>query len=120
MTASALRKHPGNILYALAKRARKTSGGALVALESAGLASALAIWIWAPAHWQLALPGLALAAFGLWGIIDKTVAARGRRPDPLVLVILQALRFVVAACGVAAAVSAGYLIVGYLMGIFVL
>lgn len=116
MTAAALRRDPGNAFNALAHRARRTPPASLFALESAGLAAALAVWIWTPARMQLALPCLALSAFGLWGIMENVIAAGGRRMDPLFSVIVRSLQFVVAAAGAAAAAVAGYMIIGEMIG----
>jgi hypothetical protein len=116
VTAAALRRDPGNALNALARRARRTSHASLIALEAAGLTIALTVWVLAPGRWQLALPCLAVSAFGLWGLADKVIAAGGRRMDPLVFALLRVFQIVVAACGVAAAAVLGYLIVGRAIG----
>ena len=116
MTANVLRNDPGNALNALKARARATPGGRLFGLEATGLAIALAVWIWLPQRWPLALPFLAISAFGLWGATDRAlIAGRRRLPRP-VRYLLRALRWIVAAAGIIAAVSALYLFVGLLLG----
>lgn len=116
MTAAALRRDPGNVFIALARGARRTPALTLIVLESAGLTLALMVWTWAPARWQLALPCLALSAFGLWGLTDKAIAAGGRRIDPLLFVILRSFQLAVAGAGVTAAAVACYLLIGRAIG----
>ncbi|MDO8502170.1 MAG: hypothetical protein Q7S20_10035 [Gemmatimonadaceae bacterium] len=116
MTADTLRNDPGNALTALAGSARRAPNGWLVGAESIGLAAALAVWIWTPDRWALALPFLALSAYGLWGVVEH-VLQEGRRslPGP-VRMTLVAIRFLISAVGVAAAAAAGYAVVGAAIG----
>jgi hypothetical protein len=116
VTAAALRRDPGNAFNALATRARRASPASLVALETAGLFAALVVWAFFPARWQYALPLLAFSALGLWGVIDKMIASRGRQIDPLVEAVLRGLQLLVAVAGVTAATIAGYLIIGGAIG----
>ena len=116
MTADTLRNDPGNALNALKAQARRWRGERLAGIEATGLAVALAVWIWIPARWPLALPFLAMSAFGLWGITDLTlIAGRGRIPRPL-RYVLRGIRWLVAAVGVIAAAAALYLFFGALLG----
>ncbi len=116
VTVSLPRTEPGNALIALRKRARRTASRSLVTLECAGLAAALAIWIWAPGRWRLALPFLALSSFGLWGVTDRLISANRRRMDPLVEAALRSLRLAIAVAGTACAAAALYLALGKAIG----
>ena len=116
MTADTLRNDPGNALNALKAQARRWRGERLAGIEAIGLAVALAVWIWIPDRWPFALPFLAMSAFGLWGITDRTLLAGRRRiPRPL-RYALRGMRWLVAAAGVIAAVATLYLIFGALIG----
>lgn len=116
MTADTLRNDPGNALNALKTQARSWRGERLAGIEAIGLALALAVWIWIPERWPLALPFLAMSAFGLWGITDRTlVAGRRKIPRPL-RYALRGMRWLVAATGVIAAAAALYLFFGALIG----
>lgn len=116
MTADALRNDPGNALNALKTRARSTRADRLAEIEAAGFAVALAVWIWFPERWKLAIPFLALSAFGLWGITDRTLLSGWKRIPVPVRYVLRTLRWLFAAAGVIAAAATLYLIVGLLIG----
>ena len=116
MTVETFRNDPGNALSALKAQARRWRGERLAGVEAIGLAVALGVWIWIPERWPFALPFLALSAFGLWGITDRTlVAGRRRIPRPLRFA-LRGMRWLVAAAGVIAAAAALYLLFGALLG----
>ena len=116
MTADTRRNDPGNGLNALRSGARRTPNARLVGTEAAGLMVALVVWIWIPDRWPIALPFLAISAFGMWGVTDHTlVAGRSTMSQPL-WVFLRGFRWIVGFSGVVAAVSALYLIVGELIG----
>ncbi|MEO8193428.1 MAG: hypothetical protein ABI681_06225 [Gemmatimonadales bacterium] len=116
MTAASLRHDPGNALTALGDRARSMSSANLVALELAGLAIALALYMWLPRRLAFALPFLALSAFGLWGVVEHVVEERGRRMHRRARLLLRLFQLVFAVAGVVAAAATGYLIVGRLIG----
>jgi hypothetical protein len=116
MSAAALRRDPGNALDALANRARRTSAELLVGVEITGLVIALAIWIFAPDHWILALPFLAMSAFAVSGVIDQTIVAAGRRIDPLMSAVLRSFRVTIVAAAIMALAIAGYIILGRMIG----
>ena len=116
MTADILRNDPGNALNALKSRARSTPSERLAGIEAVGFGVALAIWIWFPERWKVAFPFLALSAFGLWGITDRTLLSGWRHiPRPL-RYLLRAMRWIFAAAGLAAATIALYLMFGVLLG----
>lgn len=116
MTADILRNDPGNVLNALKARARSTPSERLAQIEAVGLGIALAIWIWFPERWAIAFPFLALSAFGLWGITDRTLLSGWRHiPVPL-RYLLRAMRWIFAASGVVAAIATLYLTSGLLLG----
>jgi hypothetical protein len=116
VTSDILRNDPGNALNALKSRARSTPSERLAGIEAAGFGIALAIWIWFPENWQAAFPFLALSAFGLWGLTDRTLLSEWRHiPVPL-RYLLRALRWIFAAAGVSAAIITFYAICGWLLG----
>ena len=91
----------------------------LVAAEVVGFGGALAVIAWTPRTLELALVAAALGALGMWGVTDHMVEARPRTIAPLRLA-LSGLRFTIAALGMAAAIAAGYALIGRLMGVFIL
>lgn len=120
MTADTLRNDPGNILNALAARARRARSSALAASESVGLAVALAVYVWLPGHWPVALPFLALSAFGLWGLADHVLGAGRRSLSPLMRVAVRSFRWIVGLAGVVTAASVIYILAGILIGEIIL
>ncbi len=116
MTADILRNDPGNALSALKLRARRTGGARLFGFEAIGLAISLAVLIWLPERLPLALPFLAMSAFGLWGATDRALVTGWRKFPIPIRFLLRALRWLIAAAGVIAAAAALYVIVGVLLG----
>lgn len=116
MTADTLRNDPGNGLNALKSSARRTPDSRLVGTEAAGLLFSLVIWIWIPERWPLALPFLAISAFGMWGVTDHTLVAGRRTMSQPLWVFLRVFRWIVGFAGVVAVVATLYLIVGELIG----
>ena len=116
MTADTLRNDPGNALNALKARARATAIHRLAGIEAVGLAAALAVWIWFPSRWPVALPFLAVSAFGLWGITDRKLLTGWRHIPVPIRYLLRAMRWLFAAAGVIAVAMAIYLIFGVLIG----
>lgn len=116
MTADILRNDPGNALNALKARARITPSERLAGIEATGLGIALAVWIWLPERWAVALPFLALSAFGLWGITDRTLLSGWRRIPVPIRYLLRAIRWIFAAAGVIAAMATLYAIFGVVVG----
>jgi len=108
-----------NAFIAIAEKARRTSDRALVVAEGLGFAGAIAVVAFAPKTIELALLATALGAFGLWGVTDHMLEARRRLIAPLRW-ILSGFRFMIAAAGIAAAIGAGYALIGRLMGVFIL
>lgn len=95
-----------SIFDALARRARASPDGALVACAAAGLAAVVAAVAW-PALWLLALPGLAVGGFGGWGVTDRMASDLASEPGAArrALAALRALRLVAGVVGVAALVG---------------
>ncbi|HEX2722921.1 MAG TPA: hypothetical protein VHM24_08385 [Gemmatimonadaceae bacterium] len=116
MTEHAVPGYSGNALVALRARARATPWDRLVFVQAAGLAAALAVWMWLPAHSELALPFLSLSAFGIWGVVDRTLGAKRRTLAAPARYCLRALRWVVALLGVAAGAATLYLTAGAMIG----
>lgn len=82
----------------LAARARHASAGQLYTDAIAGILAAALVWYWRGAFWTLLLPfSIAVAAFGVWGVIDRLLAERpvGTR----VRVVLKTVRVLVAVAG---------------------
>lgn len=106
----------GNALDALKSSARRTRDSRLVGAEAAGLLFSLAVWICIPARWPVALPFLALSAYGIWGVTDHAlIAGRSTMSDGL-WHSLRCFRGMVGIAGAIAGVLALYLIVGKLVG----
>lgn len=96
-----------SILDAVARRARASSDGVLVACAAAGLVAAVTVAVAWPALWPLALPGLAVGGFGGWGVADRTASDLAGEPGAsrAMLGLLRALRLVAGVIGVAALVG---------------
>ena len=119
MSAALLRTDDGNAFSALASLARRASNGALVTFETAGLALALGIYAWAPARWPLILPCIAVTAYGLWGLCDHFVQSKSGRRFMTHRRLARSLARFTAAIGIVAALSAVYLFMGWLMGVYI-
>jgi hypothetical protein len=119
MTAAALRRDPGNVFVVIGDTARATSIQVLVALESAGLAGALAIYFWAPARWPFMLPCLALTALGLWGVCERLIASRAGHRHKRQRKLLRGVARAIAATGIAAMLLSFYLLMGWVMGVYI-
>ena len=109
-----------NAFFALAGRARRTSNAALVTAEIIGFAGAVAVPAFAPHRWELALPAVSVGAFGLWGITDHVISQVNRRTHRTFRSLLSAFRYAIAAAGIAAAIGFGYIVIGLMMGVFIL
>ena len=107
-----------NAFVAVGERARLASDKTLVAIEAAGFVLVLAVIGWAPHSLELALPGVAIGALGLWGVIDHMREARRRMFKPL-RKLLSGFQSLVAAAGIAATLAAGYALLGHIMGTWV-
>lgn len=100
---------------ALAEGARHASDAKLVGIETFGLAASLAVYLWQPERVQAALPFIAIAMFGLWGVSehfrrDLYFRAHG---GTAAVAVFQSL---VAAVGVLAAAAALFAVVGRAIG----
>ena len=104
----------------LAARARAAPDGRLVVDVIVGSLAALGVATWRPTGW-LALVGVAvcLAAFGLWGIVDRELRERVDAPDTRIARMLALLRIVVAGVGGLAAVAAMFAVLGVLLGTWI-
>jgi hypothetical protein len=109
----------GNAVNALAMRARRASAVTLVFFEAGGLILALSIYAWAPRRWPLILPCVALSAFGLWGLCDRFIESKSGRRFRTHRKILRWLERLIAALGIAAALGAAYLVIGWVMGVYI-
>ena len=118
-TAGELAGRPAGPYAVLAARARRASDGALAGAAAVGVLAAAAVAAWRPAWWALALPPVAVGAFGLWGILEREAAERraGRagRADALGLA-LRAVQWLAVVVGTAAAGLAALAVLGALLG----
>jgi hypothetical protein len=73
----------GESIFALvAQLARRASDGQLVIAAAIGIVAAAVVGLVRPAYWFVALPLLSVGCFGLWGIVERTVAERTARLGP--------------------------------------
>lgn len=97
----------------LAARARAASAPRLTADVVGGALVAGAVLVWRPSWWPLPLAAaLCFAAFGVWGIADRELAA-GHARGPL-----RAVRAAAAVLGAAAALLLAFGLVGLVVGPF--
>lgn len=118
MIARTVDQQSGNILVAIAQRARATPGATLVVMEAIGLAGGLALSAWHSPGPQLSLPFFAAGAFGMWGIIDHVLESpprikSWRRSG------LRGFQAVVAAAGIGCAIGTAFIVAGWLIGTFI-
>lgn len=102
---------PANVglLQFLASSARRMPNPRLAALETIGVSAILSVMLWTPARSGFALPFLAVAMFGFWGIADHARRLRDPlKPDAAVigLVILQRAAAIIGTAAITAAIFA--------------
>jgi hypothetical protein len=101
----------------LAARARAASDTRLIVDVAAGLLVALAFVIWHPRAWVVPFSiGIALAAFGAWGIADREITERAASADRRLVRALRVLRGFAVVAGVLAAGVACFSILGIGLG----
>jgi hypothetical protein len=104
----------------LAARARAASDGRLVLDVLGGTVAALGLSVWRPVGWiGLASLALALAAFGLWGIIDRELRDRAASGPPVVVRLLAIARAVVVALGFCCVIGPLFLGLGVVLGTWI-
>ncbi len=102
----------------LAERARTASDGRLALDTAVGLiAVTVAVTLRPPAWPVLASAALCLVAFGLWGIIDRSVGERGA--DTRALQLLRASRAAAAALGALGALALVATGMGLMLGTWI-
>ncbi|HKY98385.1 MAG TPA: hypothetical protein VJL35_11055 [Gemmatimonadaceae bacterium] len=119
MTAAGLRRDPGNAVVAVADFARSLSLELLVALETIGLVSSLAIYAASPRRWPFTLPCIALTCFALWGIIDHWITRLTSHRQKKQRRILRITARFIAVLGVLAALLSAYALIGWMMGVYI-
>jgi hypothetical protein len=101
----------------LAERARAASDGRLIFDVAAGLLVVLAIGIWRPHAWIVPLNlGIALAAYGAWGLADREIAERAAAADLRLVRALRLFQGVTLVAGVLSAAVACFGILGIGLG----
>ncbi|MGH7663254.1 MAG: hypothetical protein ACRENI_03005 [Gemmatimonadaceae bacterium] len=61
-----------NVYKLLAERARRASDGRLVVYSVVGLSALVVVIVFRVQWWGIAMPFVALGAFGLWGIAERS------------------------------------------------
>lgn len=84
----------------LASLARRASDGRLATAAAVGIAGIVAITLFRPGWWRLALPLVCVAAFGAWGIADRTADG-----SPAHVRTMRAVRLLAVTLGIAGAVA---------------
>jgi hypothetical protein len=104
----------------LAARARAASDGRLVLDVLGGMVTALGLSVWRPVGW-IGLAGLAiaLAAFGLWGIIDRELRDRAASGRSVVVHLLAVTRAVTVALGFCCVIGALFVGLGVVLGTWI-
>ena len=101
----------------LAARARAASDGRLALDVVVGAIVVILFVAWRPAGWvSLAGAATSLAAFGLWGIIDREIRERAQAPHARAVSLLAALRLALACLGFLAGVAALFGSLGIVLG----
>ena len=104
----------------LAARARAASDGRLVLDVIVGSSAALGVAIWQPIGWITLLGGaVSLAAFGVWGIVDREIRERADAPHARVVRVLSLVRILAAVVGALAAVTALFAGLGVRLGTWI-
>jgi hypothetical protein len=104
----------------LRARARAASDGRLILDVAAGSLASIAIAAWRPTGWMSVLGvSIALAAFGLWGILDRELRDRPRVPSSALVRTLLIARIGAASVGVSAAILALFAALGLALGTWI-
>lgn len=104
----------------LAARARGASDGRLILDVAVGLLVALALAIWHPRVWVAPFGmGMALAAFGAWGLADREIAERTGAADSRAVRGFRALRIFAVVAGALAATVACFALLGIALGTWI-
>ena len=103
-----------NIYEMLAARARQASDGTLALLAAVGVLALGAASVLRPRWWGLALPLVAVGAYGAWGILDRAAATAG----PLARA-LAAAKWAAAVIGTCAALMAALAFMAVVLGKFI-
>ena len=86
----------------------------------AGCGVALGVAVWRPVGWITLLgAAVSLAAFGVWGIVDREIRERANAPRVLPVRVLSMVRVAAAAVGALAAVAALFAVLGVVLGTWI-
>ncbi len=110
---------PPSLSSLLATRARGASDVRLAGLTAIGGLSLVALAAIRPRWWMYALLPLVAGAFGLWGILERSIAERGAERTTHYDRILSAGQVVAIAIGAIAALVSAFALLGILMGPFI-
>jgi len=102
------------IFDVLASGARGASDGALAACTAIGIAGIAAIALFAPGWWRLALPLASLAAFGAWGIAERSAGLTGGRARAA-----HVARVIAAVVGTAGAIATAAIVMAGIIGTWI-
>lgn len=100
----------------LAARARRSSDGALAAAAAVGLVALVGLLAARPAWWVLALPLVAVGAYGVWGIAEREEAERRGRAAGGPGRALAVVRWLAVALGTGAALLTAFGVLAVLFG----
>lgn len=107
-------------LYALlATRARSASDTMLAGLTAIGGLSLVALAAIRPRWWMYALLPIVVGAFGLWGILERSIVERGVKRGMRYERILSVGQVIAIAIGSIAALVTAFAILGILIGPFI-
>lgn len=100
----------------LASRARRASDALLAGHAITATLTVIAIAAWRGPAWDIRLTlAVCFLAFGVWGLVDRDIAARPSAPRRQ-LWLLETVRFTAAAAGFAAAAFLALSLLGRLLG----
>lgn len=98
----------------LASLARRASDGRLATAAAIGVAGIVAIAIFRPGWWRLALPLTCVAAFGAWGIADRSAGASPARARTM-----RVVRVLAAVLGLSAALATALVTMAAVLGTWI-